>query len=201
MPKYLIKIVDDANDMRRMSGYRIINDEWGADDFQVDPDLFLEVNSNQFTYAKNLLDAGATITYPTSASLPLSVDDLTIVNVTPLKAAKVKAYSNIASQINNRLMSNLIFLNIYKFILTDNKLKNGGYFVTDENREQIYLDIVNNGDQNYIRALEEYLDAKDRMETDFWFGNKFLQFEDALRAATTVQEVKDLHDTAMGFFS
>lgn len=214
MPRYLIKTVDDVDGWKKMSGYRLINDEWGADTFQVDPDRFLEVNSNQFTYAKNLLDAGATITYPVSATITyptsatpspsgqtLELSDLNIVNVTPLKAAKIRAHSNIANQINNRLMSNLMVMNIYKFVLVDSILKNGGYFVTDENREQVYLDIVNNGDQKYIRALEEYLDVKDRMATDFWFGTKFLQFEDALRTATTIQQVKNLHDTAMGFFS
>lgn len=200
MPKYLIKIIDDVTDWKKMSGYRVINDEWGADTFVVDPDLFLDVTSNQFTYVKNLLDSGATITYPASASPPTQ-DDLTIVNVTPLRAAKVRAYSGIASQLNARLMSNLTMLNIYRFVVTDNILKNGGYFVTDDNREQVYLDIVNSGVQKYIRALEEYLDAKDRMSVDFSFGTKFLIFEDNLRAATTVQEVKDLYDTAMGYFS
>ena len=201
MPKYLIKIEDDVTGWRKFGGYRLINDEWGADTFYVDPDLFLEVTSNQFTYAKNLLDAGATITYPTSASLPLDASDLNIVNVTPLKAAKIRAYSNIASQINHRLTSNLALMNLYKFVIADNILRNGGYTITDENREQVYLDIVNAGVQKYITALEQYLDVRDRMSSDLWFFNQFITFEDSLRSAETIEEVQTLHDTAMGYFS
>lgn len=198
MALYLLKLNQYSNDLAQISGYRFITDE-DAVDFVINPNQFLEVNQNQWNYTKGLLDAGSTITYPISAHPP-NLNDVHIQEITPLQAAKVKAYSNVAHQINQRLGSSLAIINLYKFIIADNILKDAGYFITDENRDQKYLDIVNSGVQKHIRALEEYIDVRDRMSSDLHFIINFVQFEDALEAATTRQQVKTVYDNMMEYF-
>lgn len=198
MALYLLKIQDNSSNWKKIGGYKMINDEQSAD-FVMDENLYMEVTHNQWTYVKNLIDSGSTITYPASAD-PLTQDDLVIENVTPLRSSKIRAFSNISHQVNQRLLQNGAVMYIFKFIVNDNILKNAGYIITDDNREQVYLDIINTENDNLISTLEEYLDIRDKLNENLWFFNNFMIFEDRLRSAATVKEVKNLYDIAMSYF-
>ena len=63
---------------------------------------------------------------------------------------------------------------LYEFILLNNKFCNKGYFITDDNREQTYIDIIakldeeniTEDDKELIICLERYLEIKDRLDSN-----------------------------------
>jgi predicted transcriptional regulator len=49
------------------------------------------------------------------------------------------------------------------YIDINNELASKGFFITDENREEKYLEILETGDDKLIDALEEFLILKDEL--------------------------------------
>jgi len=49
------------------------------------------------------------------------------------------------------------------FIDTNNILNSRGFFITDDNKEEKYLEILESGDEDLIDTLEKFLLSKDRL--------------------------------------
>lgn len=49
------------------------------------------------------------------------------------------------------------------YIEANNTLSSQGFFITDKNREEKYLEILETGDDSLIDALEEFLNVKDSL--------------------------------------
>lgn len=61
----------------------------------------------------------------------------------------------------------LITLNLIsfmEFIRCHDQLAAHGYFITDENREEIYIDILNKEDEKLLDILQKYIDLIDSFE-------------------------------------
>ena len=73
---------------------------------------------------------------------------------------KVKILENSLSYLAQRTR----LLDMVDFVIyteTNNKLNSKGYFITEENREEQYLAILETGNEELIDLLEEFLIAKD----------------------------------------
>lgn len=61
---------------------------------------------------------------------------------------------------------------LYELMLLNNKFCDKGYFITDDNREQVYIDIISKideenitqDDKELITCLERYLEIKDKLD-------------------------------------
>jgi chromatin segregation and condensation protein Rec8/ScpA/Scc1 (kleisin family) len=69
---------------------------------------------------------------------------------------------------------------------------NAGYAITNENREEKYLEILETGDEKLIAKLEDYLNYKDEIEAVAHIERKFSAFRAELKTTTTADEVKQL---------
>lgn len=61
----------------------------------------------------------------------------------------------------------LISLNLIafmEFIRCHDILASHGYFITDENREELYIDILNKDDQKLLDILQKYIDLSDSFD-------------------------------------
>lgn len=65
---------------------------------------------------------------------------------------------------------------MYGFIVLNNDLSNAGYFITNDNREEKYLEILETGDEQLIQKLEDYLNYKDEIEQLSSLERRFSQF-------------------------
>jgi len=65
---------------------------------------------------------------------------------------------------------------LYGFIVLNNDLSNAGYFITNDNREEKYLEILETGDEQLIQKLEDYLNYKDEIEQLSSLERRFSQF-------------------------
>ena len=60
----------------------------------------------------------------------------------------------------------LIFelLDLITFMLLNNKFANNGFFITDENKEEKYIEIIETCDDNLIEDLEKYIFLLDKIK-------------------------------------
>jgi len=91
-------------------------------------------------------------------------------------------------------MSKASGLALYGFIILNNDLASAGYFITNENREEKYLEILETGDEKLIAKLEDYLNYKDEIEAVAQLERKFSAYRNEIRSAATVEEVKKIEE-------
>ncbi len=81
---------------------------------------------------------------------------------------------------------------LYGFIVLNNDLSNEGYFITNDNREEKYLQILETGDEKLISKLEDYLNYKDEIESVSSLERKFSKFSQEIKQCSTEEQVKEL---------
>jgi hypothetical protein len=74
------------------------------------------------------------------------------------KAVKTKARGILGDDL-------LIFklVDFVSFMLLNNKFSNKGIFITDDNKEECYIKIIETGDESLINDLEQYITLKDEI--------------------------------------
>ena len=80
----------------------------------------------------------------------------------------------------------------YDKSILNNDLINAGYSITNENREEKYLQILETGDEKLISKLEDYLNYKDEIEKVAHLERKFSKFKDNVLSSSTVEDVTEI---------
>jgi hypothetical protein len=83
---------------------------------------------------------------------------------------------------------------LYGFIVLNNDLAANGYFITNENREEKYLEILETGDEKLIAKLEDYLNYKDEIESVASLERKFQAFRAEIKEAVSVEAIKEIEE-------
>ena len=196
MKNYYI-ISDYDADRNQITGF-LLNQE---DDFFADTSLYLEItNRDVFSAVRDMIDRGATVLIPKNIEGILEIGDIDAIEYTPLKSEKIKAFSSASHAISNRYRAGFVVMDFYQMMLINNKLMESGYFITDENRESKYLEIINSGDVDLIADLEKYLEIWDRISSTNYFYKKFIKFQDHLNMASSIDEVKQLTSDFLAIF-
>lgn len=81
--------------------------------------------------------------------------DIPIVDVRRVEVVK-KARNKIES-----IVKDYDLIDYIDYIDINNELTSRGYYITEDNREEIYLKILDEGNEELIEMLEEYLNIKD----------------------------------------
>jgi hypothetical protein len=90
------------------------------------------------------------------------------------------------------ILSKISGFAMYGFITLNNDLSAAGYFITNENREEKYLAILETGDEKLIAKLEDYLNYKDELEETASLERKFAKYQKEMKNLTTIEEIKSL---------
>lgn len=83
---------------------------------------------------------------------------------------------------------------LYGFTILNNDLIAAGYPITNSNREEMYLKILETGDEVLINKLEDYLNYRDEVEAVAHLERKFSAFKKDVKIATSIEAVKELQD-------
>lgn len=89
------------------------------------------------------------------------------------------------------LAASLRGFDFFEFTLCNNYLASRGYFITNYNREEKYIEIINSGDMELIEHLETYLNLLDRIGVPHYQYTRYLKLEDDLKAAKSVEEIEN----------
>jgi hypothetical protein len=90
------------------------------------------------------------------------------------------------------IITKISSMTMYGFIVLNNDLSSNGYFITNQNREEKYLEILETGDEKLIAKLEEYLNYKDEIENVAFIERMFSKLRADIKAVTSIDEVYKL---------
>ena len=122
---------------------------------------------------------------------PLSRDSIKIVKVDELEAAKRSARSELNHMFSGSY-ERLGGLNLFRFIGSMLKLMDAGYFITEKNREEKYLEIIQSEDDELIDALKEFLDIRDNI-VEYQLQH-YQHYRDGLKAIKKAKSEKALNE-------
>ena len=152
----LLFAIHDAGGYTKITGCRIEEDA-----FPVDPTKFREVtNAQLFYYVKDLLPSKE-VKFESNIST-LTQSDLQIEGVDALEMFRLAQVARMRNTLSSRFDVFVMF-DFFNFNVNANILAAEGYFITDANREEKYLEIINSGNDTLIDALSVYLESYDRL--------------------------------------
>jgi len=123
--------------------------------------------------------------------LPFEVDVKNTSLEDPLQEAKNYNLAKIRMLVTPDL-SKIAGLTLYGFMVLNNDLINSGYAITNENREEKYLQILETGDEKLISKLEDYLNYKDEIEKVAHLERKFSKFKNDVLSSSTVEDIDNI---------
>jgi len=138
---------------------------------------------------KTELEKGSEVLIPKDLEREVLPMDLVLNETDPLTIAKGVALARMGSKIDGHLASTSA-VEFYVFFTIHAKLMDAGYIITDENREEKYLEIINSGSDETISALEEYLEARDRINIVAWAYKQLKRAQEAMEDVKNEEEVK-----------
>lgn len=164
-------------------------------------DMVLEiVNTAVFDAIKGNLAAGKTVRMPKNIT-ELTPSDLIIDNgLSELTIAKMNARAKLDSIINKYAGSvhNMYF---FDFSVLNNTLLTKGYYITEENKEEKYLEILQTADESLIKLLQDYLESLAKISEYYALHKAYKQSILAIEDASDVQEVNNNREAFLAQFS
>ena len=84
---------------------------------------------------------------------------------------------------------------LYGFMVLNNDMVNAGFAITNDNREEKYLEILETGNEDLITKLEDYLNYKDEIERVCQLERNFSQFQRKINNA----DERDIEEIVASF--
>lgn len=194
MPKHLF-IIHDSGEYKKITGTTIREDT-----FTVDPNLFYETESEDLFKTVTDLLKDTEVKYPSKYVGKLKLENLVQEKYNPLQLEKMNAIHRGTLLITQRI-NVFSLLGFAKFIILNNNLADAGYFITDTNREEKYLDIINTNDQKLITQLEEYLEIKDTISQDLHWYDLYMKFKKDVENCKDLDQLKSIFENFSLLFS
>lgn len=109
---------------------------------------------------------------------------------------KLDYYKEKVLRLMNETIANQLMISnfaLFHFFKLNHYLASKGYFITDENREEMYLKVIEEGDAEVIAKLSEYLDALDEFNAVDETYTKYNEYKDKVKVATSEKEVSEAY--------
>lgn len=123
--------------------------------------------------------------------IKVAQDDIVSIKESAVKRVRLLINPELAS------VSGLTF---YGFICLNNELADKGFFITDQNREKKYLEILETGDEKLIEKLETYLNYKDEIARVSHLNTKFMEFRKKINEEADAAKINKLADDFLDMF-
>ena len=128
----------------------------------------------------------------------IKITDFNIVKPGGLNQAKNELLSKISNNFSYNLAS-ITGINYFIFAMASFELANAGHFITSENREEKYVEIMNSNDAVLIENLNNYLSALDEISPVANLYNEFKSFKKRVKQSITIEELEKVKDMFSNF--
>lgn len=102
------------------------------------------------------------------------------------------SYMILISRFFDTRINTIANLTYYEFTILNNELSDRGIFITDSNKEEKYIEILELEDDTLIDILERYLICKDEISRAYAAYDTYRKFKQGLNDLTTTDEVQVL---------
>lgn len=93
---------------------------------------------------------------------PIEVGHIKVIELSTFKTKKSMELARVQMRFN-AFVSSASILEHFSYFSSAILLSERGFMITDSNREEKYLEIINEGDEYLLKTLEEYLEARDNL--------------------------------------
>jgi hypothetical protein len=153
---------------------------------------------------KNELNQGKLITIKKSyvddkksPDIPLDHFEIKIPETLDQKKSELKSKVQQRISAYTALLSGL---DLYDFYVVTAKLQSGGFNVMDGgNKEEVYLNIINTGNEDLITDLERFLELKDRFDNILKKHKGIKEYFRIIDEAETLEELSDISEGSKGW--
>lgn|SRR5574344_2796272 len=117
--------------------------------------------------------------------------------VPPSEQEKLSKYKTYIVRVMSDSIADKISISnfaLYNFFKLNHYLESKGYFITDENREEKYLEVINSGDTEVLEKLSEYLDSLDEFNAIDEIYKTFKEYKNRIEASVNPDELKAIYD-------
>lgn len=187
---YILKEFHLAINKVRITGYLEIPD-------QDDPGK-IGVSKEVYNYIKAHISKGWLTYNPGIQGNKLTVADITFEERNMLPEIKQGAINYIKQHTIEPFLTTEFFLISAEYFECMSLLAAEGYHVTEKNKDEMYLKIVNSGDQDLINILENLLYAKDFKKDIDAHTRKFLNAKRKINDCADEEEVADVLKETVG---
>lgn len=190
MKRYEIALVEDLGTYYKVNGL-----SYNTLDFiPTENESYVNLSYNAYKFIDEAIrkDKIIRILKPLKGNEVL-IEDIQIVdnNLSELEIIKNAAFMRFKSKVTP-VMTKESGLVLYDFIMANNELASKGYFITDSNREEKYIEIVETDDENLISELELFLECKDKLERASFLKKQTKELKKDLEKCKNVDEVQEL---------
>lgn len=126
-------------------------------------------------------------------------DDLIVTPLDQFELDRERFFTKGMEYMSSRIKVGSLF-DFFNFIVSNNKLLDKGYVITDENRVDKYLEVVDAGNDDLIETLETFLTSRDRLMEHSGFYNIWKKYNDAIETSYDVEEMRDLYKEFVNMF-
>lgn len=171
----------------------------------LDKEEYVRLSDDAYDYVVNVLDLEHREP-ECKIYIELPFDFETIVDMSMIKAEdskmkettedRLEAIKTKAIRMMNELISNQMMISnfeLFHFFKLNHYLESKGYFITDENREEKYLEVINSGDEKALEVLSEYLDSLDEFNAIDDAYSKYNEYKTVVKSATSEKEIMDAY--------
>jgi len=189
---FLLKVHElPAEGKFKITGYR------EADDTDVwDQENFIEVAEVVYNYVVSKFDNND-LTYGNHIT-ELALHQVQLTPVDTLQGYKNNCLGSYKYFYLDKHISYDFFIITYEYMTIGNILAANGYYITEQNREEKYLEILNSGDGVLIAYLESYLEILDDIKEQQTFVDNFIAIRRELKEAATIEEVRAIYQEKTG---
>ena len=189
--KYAL-IISNVGTYMKITGTAIFNDE-----DTIDENLYKEVDDGLYVDIRELLKTHE-LTYEKDIDV---LDEKTLImkEYDVLAITKSRAKTEALKMLKTRLDDTTMF-DFYEFSILNNAFVEKGFIITNANREEKYLEIINTGDTKLIDNLEKYLLSRDRVSQHNRWYTRYRIFEDEMNSARTTSEVANALEKYLNLF-
>lgn len=173
--------------------------------------IFIDLDSwHVFEYITENLRNGKQLLIPKYSQTNLLIDDIIIIDTDDeVELRKKLLIINIKDYIYNVRITRESYLDMHRFIILNNWMISQNFVITDENREEKYLEIITMSSEledeteaeKLISNLEKYLNLSDKLKMHVNLVEEMDYILNQITIAETNQDVLDIYNTYMAQFS
>ena len=136
------------------------------------------------------IDSGNMVQFPKTYKGSLKMTDF-IINTDPSSGFGKRKNEEIGKyrQLINRLFLSMNLMDMYDFMMINNRFNSLGHFIHEDNKEEVYLAIINEGDETLINDLENYLTAMEELNG---INKRYKKFRDSIHKIVEAKDEEDL---------
>jgi hypothetical protein len=196
----LVQFFDDVeNERRYISGITQIKENE-----IYDTNLWIVVSDDVYVFLKDLIvtpNGNKTQYYVSIAVNAIeSVDTINVESDSNVASDSLSVWINHYDKMMQTVLtsrSNMYPYKLYQYFSYYNILMSKGIFITDENQEEKYIEVINTEDDALIEVLAEFLDMKDNMNEELAVYKDYNTYHSRLMLASNKEEAKQIYEEFM----